>query len=338
MRVLLVDSNHPDPALVREAAEVLRAGGLVAFPTETVYGLGARLSDERALARVFEAKGRPTSHPLIAHVLGEKDAAKLAASWPELASRMARAFWPGPLTLVVPRAAGVSAAASGGTDSIAVRAPVHPVARALIAALGEPVAAPSANRYQSLSPTTAAHVARSLGDRVDVVVDGGSCAAGIESTVLDVRGGVARVLRPGAIDLPALRAIEPTVAMAAEAPREDQSRASPGMDARHYAPRAVLSLAGGRGEALAEARARAAAGERVGLVLRRALRDEPTESLPGPVRAEALGDDPLAYAHALYATLHALDADGVDAIVVEPVPDDERWAAVADRLRRGAHR
>jgi L-threonylcarbamoyladenylate synthase len=334
MRTLLVDPTHPDPARLREAADVLIAGGLVAFPTETVYGLGARLFDARALARVFHAKGRPASHPLIAHVLGEEQARDLAQNWPELASRMARAFWPGPLTLVVARAGRVSAAVAGGTDSLAVRAPVHPVARGLIAALGEPIAAPSANRYQSLSPTTAAHVARSLGDAVELILDGGPCPSGIESTVIDVRGDHARVLRLGAIDLPALRLVDPGVTLAARTLDAADARPSPGMDERHYAPRATLWIARGREDALASARAHLAAGEWVGVVLRRELAGE--ESV-GRAVVHALGDDPAAYAHRLYATLHALDAEGVDAIVVEPVPEDERWAAIADRLRRGAH-
>jgi L-threonylcarbamoyladenylate synthase len=334
MRTLHVDPTHPDLARIREAAEALQAGGLVAFPTETVYGLGARLFDLRALGRVFQAKGRPTSHPLIAHVLGEPQAAELAETWPELASRMARSFWPGPLTLVVSRASSVSAMAAGGTDSLAIRAPVHPVARALLRALGEPIAAPSANRYQSLSPTTAAHVARSLGDAVDVLLDGGACPAGIESTVIDVRDAHARVLRLGAIDLPALRLVDPGVTLAVRAVDATDMRPSPGMDERHYAPRATLLVAHGREDALATARARMAAGEWVGVVLRAELG---ADESAGRAVVHALGDDPAAYAHGIYATLHALDAEGVDAIVVEPVPDDERWAAIADRLRRGAH-
>jgi L-threonylcarbamoyladenylate synthase len=333
MRTLSVDPTHPDPLVVVEAVDVLLGGGLVAFPTETVYGLGARLFDERALGRVFLAKGRPTSHPLIAHVLGESQAKGLAAVWPELASRMARAFWPGPLTLVVSRSGALGPAVSGGTDSIAVRSPVHPVARALIATLGEPIAAPSANRYQSLSPTTAAHVARSLGGNVDLLLDGGPCSEGIESTVIDVRAGHARVLRLGAIDLPALRLVDPGVTLVTKEPAASEARPSPGMDLRHYAPRAKLWVAPGRDEALAGARGRLAGGEWVGVVLRGDLRGD--ESV-GRAVVHVLPDDPAEYAHRLYATLHALDAEGVDAIVVEAVPDDERWAAIADRLRRGS--
>jgi L-threonylcarbamoyladenylate synthase len=332
MRVLAVDPENPDPGAVREAARALREGALVAFPTETVYGLGARVFDERAVARIFAAKGRPASHPLIAHVSGEQDAAELAAGWSARASRLAQAFWPGPLTLVVDRAATVPPAVSGGGDSIAVRAPAHPVARALLDALGEPIAAPSANRYQSLSPTTAEHVRRSLGEAVAFILDAGPCPAGIESTVLDVRGDRPRVLRPGAIDLPTLRRVEPLVVMGAVELPAVAGRASPGMDARHYAPRARLVLARDRQGAVCTARAQADAGARVGLVLRGA-----SESLPG-LAVETLPDDPARYAARLYATLHALDEAGVTVLVVEAVPDDERWLAVADRLRRGAAR
>jgi L-threonylcarbamoyladenylate synthase len=332
MRTLVLDPTLPDAAIVREAAGVLRAGGLVAFPTETVYGLGARVFEERALAKIYAAKGRPANHPLIAHVLGELDAARLCAEWPERASRLARAFWPGPLTLVLTRAPGVPAAVSGGGDSIAVRAPANPVARALLSELAEAIAAPSANRYQGISPTTAEHVARGLGDRVDLILDGGPCARGIESTVVDLRGEVLRVLRPGAIDLPALRAVEPGVVLQGETPDAGAARASPGMDARHYAPRAQMVVARGRAEALEEVRTRVAAGERVGLV----LRGELGETLVSVVM-RTLGEEPEAYERQLYAALHALDAARVDVIVVEPVPEGERWAAVADRLRRGGN-
>src|SRR5579883_1162410 len=235
-RVVPVERDAPAGRAVTEAAEALRAGRLVALPTETVYGLGARAFDERAIALVFAAKGRPTHHPLILHVLDERQARELAARWPDAASRLAGAFWPGPLTLVVDRAAHVPASVAGGGPSIAVRAPAHPVARALIAALGEPIAAPSANRYQGLSPTTAQHVVKQLGDAVDLVLDAGECDAGIESTVVDVRVDPARVLRPGALDLAALRRVLPDVQARVERVEGAQPRLSPGMEARHYAP------------------------------------------------------------------------------------------------------
>jgi L-threonylcarbamoyladenylate synthase len=335
-RILTVDATRPDRAVIDQAARVLREGGLVAFPTETVYGLGARALDEVALGRIFVAKGRPSTHPVIAHVEDEAGARALAAHWSETASRFARAFWPGPLTLVVPRAAHVPRAIGGGTDSIGIRAPAHGVARALLAALGEPIAAPSANRYQTLSPTRAAHVIASLGDVVDLVLDGGQCDRGLESTVLDLRGDVPSILRPGTIDRAALAAIEPRVDYAQGAPlAEGESRPSPGLDARHYAPRAALQLASSRAGAFAEAEARASRGQRVGLMIRGRAAGAPERR---EVIVRALPEDAAGYAHMLYATLHDLDALLVDSIVVEPLPEDGEWRASADRLTRASTR
>jgi L-threonylcarbamoyladenylate synthase len=313
-----------------EAAAILQGGGLVAFPTETVYGLGGRALDSRAALRIFAAKGRPHTHPLIVHVLGDDDARALAGEWNERAQRLARAFWPGPLTLVVPRGARVPAVVAGGGDSIALRAPAHPVARALLRRLGEPIAAPSANRYQSISPTLAEHVVKSLGDDVGLVLDGGACDAGIESTVVDVRGAHPRVLRPGALGITALRAIAPDIEASDEVLAEDASRASPGMDARHYAPRARLVLAATREQAVAQARARAAEA-RVGLLVRGGV-----SAASADIDVRVLPDEPTAFAAALFATLHALDDAGAKAIVVEAVPAGEAWWAVADRLRRAS--
>jgi L-threonylcarbamoyladenylate synthase len=326
-----VSTHEANAEGIALAVRLLREGKLVAFPTETVYGLGARALDAAAVARIFEAKGRPRSHPLIAHVAGEDDARALASEWSARASRLARAFWPGPLTLVVPRAAHVPDVVAGGGDSIAVRAPAHPVARALIEALGEPIAAPSANRYQTLSPTRAEHVVKSLGDRVDLVLDGGACASGIESTVVDVRGERARVLRPGALSMAALRAIEADIEVAEGVVAEDAERASPGMDARHYAPRARVVIAEGRAAAIAEAHARVDEG-RVGLVLRGGAIDVRMAGID----VRVLPDAPVGYAAALFATLHALDDASSAAIVIEAVPEGEAWWPVADRLRRAA--
>jgi L-threonylcarbamoyladenylate synthase len=332
-RVLAIDPSAPDPAVIAEAAAVLRAGGLVAMPTETVYGLAARALDVAAIARVYAVKGRPPHHPLIAHVEGEAQARALAASWPERASRLARAFWPGPLTVVVARAPNVPAAVAGGAETIAIRAPAHAVALALLAALGEPVAAPSANRFQGLSPTTAEHVVKQLGDAVDLVLDAGPCEAGIESTVVDVREGRPRVLRPGALDLTALRRVLPDVEAIVESLRGSEPRLSPGMEARHYAPRARLLLADTWEEARRIAYGLASGGARVGLV----THEKRTTSVPEvQLLVRTLPRDPAQYARLLYRTLHDLDDAGVDAIVVQGVPHDEAWWAVADRLRRGS--
>jgi L-threonylcarbamoyladenylate synthase len=331
-RLVVVDPHAPDVAAISDAVHVLRTGGLVALPTETVYGLGARALDDRALARVFEAKGRPSHHPLIAHVLDESQARDLAGLWPPAASRLARAFWPGPLTVVVGRARHVPPGIAGGGDSIALRAPSHPVARAVIAGLGEAVAAPSANRYQALSPTTAQHVMKQLGDAIDLVLDAGPCDAGIESTVIDLRGPIARVLRPGALDLAALREILPDIESGSDDAPEDRPRASPGMDARHYAPRAPLLLALTGDDARRLARELSSSGKRVGLVVR-----SPPGGSPAGVMVRELPDDPAGYGRALYCTLHDLDDRTCDAIVVEGVPDDQAWWAIADRLRRASH-
>jgi L-threonylcarbamoyladenylate synthase len=321
-----------EKAAIEEAVRVLRAGGLVAFPTETVYGLGARALDEQAVARVFAAKGRPSGHPLIAHVAGIAEARAIAAEWSERASRLAHAFWPGPLTIVVPRASRLPAIVTGGGDSVAMRAPAHPVARALLTALGEPIAAPSANRYQTLSPTLAAHVVKSLGDAVDLVIDGGACDAGIESTVVDVRGARARVLRPGALDLAELRTVLPDVEMAeVRVAEEDERRASPGMGARHYAPSARLVVAPDRKSALRMAESLGARGLRAGVVL--CGGEAPDRPL---LFARVLPPEPAAYARALFATLHALDEAGVAEIVVEGVPEEDGWLAIRDRLRRAS--
>jgi len=312
-RVLTVDADAPDAGIIAEAVRVLRAGGLVAMPTETVYGLAARALDEEAVARVYAAKGRPAHHPLIAHVEGEAQARALAASWSERASLVAKAFWPGPLTVVVDRAPQVPAAVAGGGPSIAVRAPAHPVALALLRALGEPVAAPSANRFQGLSPTTADHVAKQLGDAVDLVLDAGPCDAGIESTVVDLRGARPRVLRPGALDLAALRRVLPDVEAPNETVRGAEARVSPGMEARHYAPRARLLLADTWEEARRIAYGLAGTGARVGLV----THEKRTTSVPEKlVLARSLPRDPAQYARLLYRTLHDLDDAGVDVIVV----------------------
>ncbi|HSY23967.1 MAG TPA: L-threonylcarbamoyladenylate synthase [Polyangiaceae bacterium] len=341
-RMISVDRANPDARVLAEAARVLRGGGLVAFPTETVYGLGADALDERALARIFAAKGRPVHHPLIAHVLGEDEARSLARSWPTAAFRLAQAFWPGPLTLVVDRASHVPAAIAAGSDSIALRAPSHPIARGLLAAFGAPIAAPSANRYQALSPTTAEHVVRQLDGAVDLVIDGGPCDAGIESTVVDVRSE-ARVLRPGAIPAGALRGAWAAVASGPDmddasgthdmSEASDKTRVSPGMDARHYAPQAPLRVMSTAGEALAAASALGARGARAGVVTCGA---GGSDRAPAGVLVRDLPADAAAYAHALYATLHALDAEGVAAIFVQRVPADDAWRAVADRLSRAA--
>ena len=303
-----------------EAVARLVAGELVAFPTETVYGLGALALDPAALRKIFAMKGRPPTHPLIAHVLDAAQAATLTTAWDARAQALAARFWPGPLTLVVPRAPSVPAELSGGKPTVAIRAPAHPLARELVRRVGQPLAAPSANRYQSLSPTTAAHVARAFADEDLLIVDGGPCAAGLESTVLDLTVSPPAVLRPGALPVAVLRALVPEVVTAAGVVDDEAARHSPGQDAIHYAPRARLVL-GTRQEALAVPGA--------ALV----LRGRGEAARPDAI---VLPDDAAGYGAALYATLHALDDAGARVIAVESPPDDEAWLAVADRLRRAA--
>jgi len=331
-----LDALPTHPALVKAAA-VLQAGGLVAFPTETVYGLGARADDATALAGIFAAKGRPAYNPLIVHVRDADHAQTFARVWTPAAAALSAAFWPGPLTLVLPRnPQRVPDLACAGGPTVALRAPAHPVARALLAAVGLGLAAPSANRFQQLSPTRADHVAASLGDRIDMLLDGGPCAYGIESTVLDVSGAIPTVLRLGALSLDALRRVVPDLVVAHA--HHDDARApsglpSPGMLRRHYAPRArlLVALPEALGEAVDVARAEAPAGAAIALVSHRAER----AAWPGVVWAP-LPDEPEGYAAGLYATLHALDARGVGAVVVEAVPEAQGWEAVRDRLGRAA--
>jgi L-threonylcarbamoyladenylate synthase len=330
MPIITVDPNAPDPATIDRAAAILRAGGLVAFPTETVYGLGAHALDRTAVKRIYDAKGRPSFNPLIVHVANEDAARALAAEWPDSASHVARALWPGPVTMVVRKRPIVPDSVTAGLDSVALRVPAHPVALALIRAAGIPIAAPSANRSTELSPTSARHVAASLGDRVDLILDGGDTIVGIESTVLDLRGRQAMILRPGVIGARELEPIIGELARAADV-RSEMPRASPGLLDRHYAPRARLELfpPGEASRAAREADALGASGHKVGALLR-------STTLPGVDPQIRMPDDPSGYARRLYAALHALDDLGCDVVLAERVPDDEPWLAIADRLERAA--
>jgi L-threonylcarbamoyladenylate synthase len=329
MILLRVHPVHPDPVALAPAAEALRAGGLVAFPTETVYGLGAHALDPAAVQRIYEAKGRPGYNPLIVHAADAAAARALASAWPDEAERLARAFWPGPLTLVLPKDASIPDGVTAGLPSVALRVPAHPVAHALLRAAGVPVAAPSANRSTGVSPTTAQHVARGLGERVDVIVDGGPCPVGIESTVLSLAGPRPTLLRPGTISVDDLRPVIGEVALPSATPDDTAARPSPGMLDRHYAPRAVVRILPREGRARALAQA-ASEGKRVGGVL---LEDAGDPRIAPVVR---MPDDPAGYAARLYAALHELDDAGCDIIVIDAVPDAPAWAGVRDRLRRAA--
>jgi len=314
-------------AAIARAAALLRAGELVAFPTETVYGLGADASNPDAVRRIFAAKGRPADHPLIVHLHDAAQMPRWASDVPDAASRLAAAFWPGPLTLIVRRAAEVDDVVTGGQDSVGLRVPSHPVARALLGAFGGGIAAPSANRFGRISPTTARHVADDLGAAVAMIVDGGPCDVGIESTIVACIGDDPRVLRPGAIDAGALARVLGRVPgrPGAAAPRASGTLAS------HYAPRTPAALVAA-GSLAAELADRARRGERTAVLAR-------TVPRPGGLRGAWIDAprDPAAYARELYASLRTLDAAGVDAILIEAVPADDAWAAVADRLARATH-
>lgn len=328
MTLLLDGMKHE---AIAEAARLLAAGEVVAFPTETVYGLGGDGLSAAAVARVFAAKGRPADNPVILHVADFTDACPL---WQADARGIARAktcaarFWPGPLTLVLPASRDVPTAVTAGLESVGVRSPAHPVALDLLRALGRPLAAPSANRSGRPSPTTAAHVLRTLDKTIAAVLDGGPTEVGIESTVLDLRPDVPRVLRPGMISEEALRACLGEVE-AYDPVRHGPAAASPGLRHRHYAPAIAtlwlipadaLDAAWSGGDALL---LRAATAARLQAEL--GPRDAPTEVLP---------DEPTPFAHALYAALYRLEQSGVERLGIETLPQDGPWRAVYDRVVR----
>jgi L-threonylcarbamoyladenylate synthase len=326
-----IDPLRPDEAIIARAAEILRRGGLVAFPTETVYGLGANALDPAAVERIYAAKGRPAYNPLIVHVADAADVFEVAREWPDKAARLAHAFWPGPLTLVVPKRAEVPPGVTAGLDTVAVRVPSHPVARALLTAAGIPIAAPSANRSMEVSPTTGSHVEKSLGGAVDLILDAGPTQVGIESTVVDVSVDPPVVLRPGMI---AREDVARVVGALSDSQRADgnDARRSPGMLDRHYAPRAALLLVdAGRARDVFEQMH--LAGKRTGAILRgstiQSVRQELIVELP---------DDSARFAAGLYAALHRLDDAGADVIVVERPPERPEWRAVLDRLERAAQK
>lgn len=315
------------PADLERAAALLRAGKLVAFPTETVYGLGADASDPEAISAIFRAKGRPADHPVIVHLPGAGDLKYWARDVPTSAQRLAAMFWPGPLTLVLPRAVGVPDGITGGQDTVGLRVPGNPTALALLRAFGGALAAPSANRFGHVSPTTAEHVAQEFGDEIAAVVDGGPCSVGVESTIVDLSGNRPKLLRPGMIRLDALEAElgQPLVRVGdREGPRASGRLAS------HYAPRAPLELVSavsldGR---LAEC---AEAGERVVVLARR----PPPEADSSDCWIE-MPRQPVQFARALYAELRRSDAAGPDRILVEQPPESAGWDAISDRLRRAS--
>lgn len=317
-RVLAADGDG-----LREAAAILRAGGLVAFPTETVYGLGADATNAAAIERLYVAKGRPSTNPVIVHAADLDGARRWAASWPPMAQALADAFWPGPLTLVVESVPAIAPSVRAGGSTVGLRVPDHDVARALLAEAALPIAAPSANRSGLLSPTSSEHVLAQLDGRIDAVIAGGAAPrVGIESTVVDCTGAAPRVLRPGMIDTATIARV---VAGVEAKPPDDRSSEgvlrSPGLLDRHYAPRTPLRLA--TREEMRHAPAVAA------LLV---IGDWPR----GGERVRVLPAEPAGYAAGLYAALHELDGLTASAIWVETPPPDAQWLAIHDRLRRAA--
>lgn len=331
---MIRDGNTPEA--IEEAASVLQAGGLVAFPTETVYGLGADAGSDAAVAGIFSAKGRPADHPLIVHVAagtkGTEALSHFAEPLPGFAQKLVRAFWPGPLTLIVERRAGIAAAAAGGQDTIGLRCPSHPVAQALLIACAahgvHGVAGPSANRFGRVSPTTAQHVREEFGDEL-LVIDGGPCEVGIESTIVDCSRGAPVLLRPGAITRAQVEAA------CGEALRDKEDLAAPdprasGTLEAHYAPNAKVRLM--------DAKALQAGLEVLGV---NAAHIAVWSRTPLKIRSQRIvqrrmPDDAATTAHQLFAVLRAFDADGAKLIWIETPPDTPEWEGVRDRLRRAA--
>jgi L-threonylcarbamoyladenylate synthase len=321
--VKVVRASHAE---LEAAVDALRDGELVAFPTETVYGLGANASNPAAVRKVFELKGRPPSHPVIVHIDQQKYLKRWARELTPAAEKLAEAFWPGPLTLVLPRAESVSDEVTGGQDSVAIRIPSHPMAQQLLDAFGGGIAAPSANRFGRLSATRAEHVQDEFGDAVKVILDGGECQVGLESTIVSCLDEQVRLLRPGSITLGSLRATVGEVLIGADsaAPRV------PGSLAAHYAPATPLTIVpGGEIDALAESLSEG--GQRIAVLAQRL----PLKTYETVTWVNA-GNRAQAFGHDLYANLRTLDKAGCARILVQEVPGDERWDAIRDRLARAA--
>lgn len=309
---------------IDRAVELLRAGGLVALPTETVYGLAADAENELAVRRIFAVKGRPATHPLIVHLAGVDQLAQWARTVPVAAEQLAAAFWPGPLTMVLPRGSRASDAVTGGLDTVALRVPNHPLTLAVLREFGGGLAAPSANKFGSLSPTTAQHVLAELGDQVDLIFDGGPCAIGVESTIVDLTMATPRLLRPGGIPREQIEALL-GVALGSPLP----GTRAPGLLASHYAPRAGLVLT--TQEKLAdEAAQRDLWGASVAVLSAHA------PPLPPNIKHFPLPLDPADAARSLYAILRKIDAEGFDVIVAVLPPPQGLGLAIRDRLTRAA--
>lgn len=324
------------PALFRQAvlraAQVLRSVGIAAIPSETVYGLAANAFESEAVARIYQAKGRPAANPLIVHVATAAMARECAAEWPPMAERLAGRFWPGPLTLVVPRSPRIPDLVAAGGPTVGLRWPAHPFFQSVIRECGFPLAAPSANPSDQLSPTTAEHVVAGLGDRIPLIVDGGPCVVGIESTVVDVTGSRPRILRPGVISAEQVAeaaGIQPGV----QTDTDEGPLRSPGQLSRHYSPRARLEMWAWNSDSELADRLTA---QGIGKDRLFVLAHSRIPSDPMPAQVSFIPDDPEAFARALYRYLHECDARGATLVVVERLPRDSAWDGVRDRLQRAS--
>jgi L-threonylcarbamoyladenylate synthase len=311
---------------IETAVQALRDGELVAFPTETVYGLGANAQNPVAVRRIFEAKGRPANHPVIVHLDSPRYLHRWVREVPQTATRLAESFWPGPLTMVMPRAGNVHDVITGGQDTIAIRVPAHPMAQQLLTAFGGGIAAPSANRFGRLSPTRAEHVREELGEAARIILDGGECQIGLESTIVSFEGASVRLLRPGGVTAAQIRAVVGELFIGAET----ASPRVPGSTPMHYAPSTPLTIVPA-GEIDAQADAASVGGRRVAVLAQRLpLRSHKYVTwINAGRRPESFGRD-------LYSNLRTLDKAGCAHILVQDVPDGEGWDAVRDRLRRAA--
>ncbi len=334
-KTLLIELNPAAPTqeAISRAAESLRKGGLVAFPTETVYGLGADALNPEAVRKIFVAKGRPLDNPIIVHVAQPEDLGVLTDEVPGEATLLMRQFWPGPLTLIFRKSWQVPDEVTGGQDTVAVRMPRNAIALALIRALGHPIAAPSANLSGRPSPTTAKHVLEDLGGKIDVILDGGDVEVGIESTVLDLSHHPPILLRPGAITAEDLK---PFVGRVVAATETGQLRKSPGTRYRHYSPRALVTLVEKANQETVDrlAASYARKGRRVGLLTRRAHLPQSSAN----VVVRTMPEDLRGYARQMFAAMRELDELGVDEMIIEGVEEQGMGAAIMDRLRRAASR
>ena len=330
-KMVMVDPARPDPDALNQAAALILLGELVAFPTETVYGLGANALDTQAAAGIFRAKGRPSKNPLIVHVDSIERAKSLTSSWPKTADQLAAIFWPGPLTLILPKSNTVPDIVTAGGPTIAVRMPAHPIALGLIRAADVPIAAPSANRSEQLSPTLAEHVLEGLNGRISMILDGGATSGGVESTVLDLTTGIPKILRPGLITPGEIEAVIGTIQRLSSEPADENNSAlpSPGMMSRHYAPRARLEISTiDSGDRVREL---VGMGEKVGWLTldHSSIAVQGCHLLTMPTVAAE-------YAHEFYAVLHELDRHCCTVIIVDAPPAGEDWDAIRDRMSRAA--